>query len=165
MMAEIMDNRGLALPAPAQAAPLDPQFRPAILANRSFRQQWAGHGAPVRIALERGDGGVSRYDAEVAPESSLHAAGSFVFVERLLKFLLWSRGGRKIYFSGPAALGARLQAHFRDSPTGRFDADVMGRRIYEQPFEVTLVEASQMPPARETSAPLGRHWNGCRIGF
>ena len=153
------------LVAPALSPALDPEFRPAALANRAFRRSVEAGPVPVRIALERGDGGVSRFDFAVAEEGSPAAAGNFFCVERLVKFLLWSRGGWRLHFHGPAALGRRLLRHFQESPTGRFDAEVMGGRIYERPFEVSLVEAAEVPPARESSAPLGRHLNGCRIGF
>jgi predicted NBD/HSP70 family sugar kinase len=93
------------------------------------------------------------------------AAGNFIYLERLLKFLLWSRGGCQIYFAGPPDLGARLQRHYREAVTGKFDAWIMGAKIYEKPFRVSLVEARELPAEREITAPLGRHLNGCRIGF
>jgi hypothetical protein len=39
----------------------------------------------------------------------------------------------------------------------------MGERIYERPFSV--VTTKDLPPPRATTTPLGRHWNGCRVGF
>jgi predicted NBD/HSP70 family sugar kinase len=39
----------------------------------------------------------------------------------------------------------------------------MGDRIYERPFAV--VTTRDLPPPRANTTPLGRHWNGCRIGF
>src|SRR5207247_162199 len=71
----------------------------------------------------------------------------------------------KVYFHGPADLGRRLQAHYRETERGRFDARLMGERIYEKPFEVVLVSAEEMPEAHERAASLGRHLDGCRIGF
>src|SRR5690606_14611587 len=84
-------------------------------------------------------------------------------VERFIKFLLWSRGGWKVYFDGPAELHARLVDHYQNTNTGRFDAEIMGGRIYERSFAV--VHTREVPPPRESSAPLGRHLDGCRIGF
>jgi len=81
----------------------------------------------------------------------------------MLKFLLWSRGGWRVHFDGPPDLGARLAQYYKDTPTGRFDANIMGERIYERPFAV--VTTKDLPPPRATTTPLGRHWNGCRIGF
>jgi predicted NBD/HSP70 family sugar kinase len=162
-----LSNQGLPLipPAPDLTPALDPDFRPAILATRAFQRSLGRDAVRIQIALERGDGGVSRFDATVAAPQSPAASGNFTFLERTVKFLLWSRGGWKIHFSGPIDLGRRLQAHFEETPTGRFDADVMGGRIYEKPFTVALVPPQEMPSARETSTPLGRHLEGCRIGF
>jgi len=158
-------NHGLALVPPAVVPVLDPDFRPAVLANRAFRQAAARQPVRVSIALERADGGVSRFDTVVAGASLPESAGNFVVVERLVKFLLWSRGGWKVHFSGPAELGRKLQSHYHDTATGKFDAELMGRKIYEKPFEVVLVSPEQIPAAKEMTAPLGRHLDGCRIGF
>jgi hypothetical protein len=157
-------RNGLKLVGPRVVPVLDPDFRPAVLANRAFREAARRQPVPVRIALERADG-VSVFDTLVAGANLPEAAGNFAYVERLVKFLLWSRGGWKVWFNGPADIGRRLQRHFAETPTGRFDADLMGRRIYERPFEVALADAGNVPAARESTAPLGRHWNGCRFGF
>jgi len=157
-------RNGLKLVRPRVVPVLDPDFRPAVLANRAFREAARRKPVPVRIAVERADG-VSVFETLVADASLPEAAGNFAYVERLVKFLLWSRGGWKVWFSGPDNIGRRLQRHFVESPTGRFDADLMGRRIYERPFEVALADAGSFPAPCESAAPLGRHWNGCRIGF
>ena len=165
MKNDVTNNNGLSLVRPAIAPALDPDFRPAVLANRAFRQAAERQPVAVSLALERADGGVSRFDTVVADASLAESAGNFMVVERLVKFLLWSRGGWKVHFCGPAELGHQLQAHYRETATGRFDAELMGGKIYEKPFEVVLVSAEQMPAAKEMTAPLGRHLDGCRIGF
>ena len=48
---------------------------------------------------------------------------------------------------------------------GKFDAWLMGEKVYQRPFEVVLTTPDRLPPESEPSAPLGRHWNGARIGF
>ena len=159
-------DSGLAEAAPAVAPILDPGFCPAALATRSFQRALGPAGVPIELAIERGDGGVSRWSTRVAAPSSGLAAQNFFQLERLVKFLLWSRGGWRIHFHGPMELGRQLDRHFRETGTGRFDAELMGRRIYEKPFEVRLLESpSDLPAAHESSAPLGRHLDGCRIGF
>jgi len=77
--------------------------------------------------------------------------------------LLWSRGGFRVHVDGPAALVERLKRHFESTPSGRFDADLMGQRVYEKPFEVRATQ--EPPPEKATTTPLGRHLDGCRIGF
>jgi len=154
----------LILPAPKVQPPLDAAFRPAALAQRAFAAQAASAGpAKARLALEQADGSVFHFETPVLPENAPGATHNFFFVERLLKFLLWQRGGFRVYFDGPATVGRQLQDYFKTTPTGKFDADIMGTRIYGQPFEVVLTR--DIPPARANTTPLGRHLGGCRIGF
>ena len=166
-MSSVDQNRGLSLVRPKVPPRLDPDFRPAVLANRSFRAavEKSGGVVPLLIALERADGSVSRHDTIIAPAGHPAAGGNLTYVERLLKFLLWSRGGYRIYMTGPEELARELQRHYAESPTGKFDAQIMGDKIYEKPFEVRRVAPEQVPPAREITAPLGKHLEGCRIGF
>lgn len=158
-------NEGLKLAAPRVTPVLDAAFRPAALANRAFRKavEESGSPVPVRIALEQADGSILRFETAVLPEGHPEAKGNFIYVERWLKFLLWSRGGWRVHFKGPTSIHSFLRDHYQNNPAGRFDAEIMGGRIYEKPFEIHL--AQDLPPARESTAPLGRHLDGCRIGF
>jgi predicted NBD/HSP70 family sugar kinase len=144
---------------------LDPAFRPAVLVNRAFRQaaQARGQPIPVRFALEQADGSVFHHATQLIPVASPLSPANSGHVQRLVKFLLWSRGGFRFYWDGPPQLGEQLRQHFTTTPTGRFDADLMGNRVYERPFEVICTQ--NLPPQRAATQPLGRHLNGCRIGF
>lgn len=128
-------------------APLDADFQPAVLAARRHRRQAA---VPLVIALEREGGRVSRYETVVNPDAPAAARS----IDRLVKFLLWARGGWRLYLDGPRAVGERVTV--RD-----FDRQIM-ERIYERPFEIVLGAA---PPAQEAVARLGGHRDGCRLGF
>src|SRR5438045_3535899 len=110
-------NQGLDLPAPRLSPVLDPSFRPAILANRAFNQQVRGshNPTPIGLALEQTDGTVSHFHAQVFALDHPKASANFIFIERLVKFLLWSRGGFRIHFNGPAPLAEKLSAHYRDT--------------------------------------------------
>jgi predicted NBD/HSP70 family sugar kinase len=157
-------NSPSALPllAPKVAAILDPAFRPIALANRAFLSEIGG-GTPIGLGVEQADGSLFHYRTKIAPEGHRRAAGNFIFVERLCKFLLWSRGGFRIHFEGPKNLAEQLANYYKRTATGKFDAQIMGERIYEKPFEVVAVQ--QLPAERASSTPLGRHLDGCRIGF
>jgi len=144
--------------------PLDGAFRPAVLAHRAFREAIASDRLPLRIALERGEGDVSVFDTWIAAAARPEAAGNFHVVERLVKFLLWSRGGWKVSVSDPV-IAEQLQRHYRETAPGRFDAMLMGKKIYDRPFSVDPVPLDRFPAAQENTAPLGRHWQGSRIGF
>ncbi|HUD48188.1 MAG TPA: hypothetical protein VMR33_15255 [Candidatus Baltobacteraceae bacterium] len=149
---------------PRIVPPLDPDFRPAALGHRAFAAEADVPGGPrIRIALEQADGSLFRFDRRILPAAHPASEANFFFLERLIKFLLWSRGGFRVYFDGPAELGARLRLRFEETATGRFDAAIMGEKIYGRPFEVVVT--SDVPPPRASSQALGRHLQGCRIGF
>lgn len=158
-------SHGLPLIRPRVTPVLDAEFRPAVLATHAFvaAAKATKHALPVRLALEQTDGLIYHFNTVIFPESAPPAAGNYTHLERILKFLLWSRGGWRIYFDGPAALAARLAAHYRDDATGRFDSDMVGAKMFDHPLEV--VNTKDIPPERAHSKPLGRHLGGCRIGF
>ena len=162
---QLNENNGLPLIAPRLTPVLDPSFRPAVLANRAFRALVCScrDAVRVRLALEQASDIVFRFETGVLPEAHPQAAGNAFYLERFVKFLLWSRGGRRIYFDGPQKLAEQLAAHYRDTISGRFDSEMVGRRMFDQPLEIICTK--DMPPARSKTRPLGRHLEGCRIGF
>ena len=150
---------------PAIIAPLDPGFFPASLFTQKYRELVSGAGGvPLRLALERGDGSISTFRTSVVPLSARHVAATLLYVERIVKFLLWQRGGWRVYVGGPSHIGEHIQAVY--SPTGarKFDFEFMSS-VYEHPFEVVVTSAEAVPQAREVTMPLGRHLDGCRVGF
>ncbi|MFO7534510.1 MAG: ROK family protein [Kiritimatiellia bacterium] len=155
------------LPAPGIAPELEPAFRPAVLFNRAFRALTAATpGSPaVGLVLEQADGSRFRFETAVLPEAHPRSSDNLFFLERMIKFLLWSRGGHRLYLAAPASLTRRIREHFATTSTGKFDAEIMGSRIYEQPFEVVACSPDELPAPCETTKPLGRHLKGCRIGF
>ncbi len=151
---------------PVIVPPLDPGFRPASLANRTFRAAVAADGGtPLILGLERGDGSVSRFETAVFPEGHPKAEANLPHVERLLKFLLWQRGACTVHVGGPASVAAYLQECYRDGGTRDFDYHFMGGSVYEKPFTILSCAPDAVPAENETTRPLGRHLDGCRIGF
>ena len=158
-------NHGLPLIAPRVTPVLDPAFRPAVLANRAFARAVADFKAPVPVglALEQSPTSVSHLRTHVLPADHPQFEGNFIYLERLVKLMLWSRGGHRLYFQGPPALADKLRAYYCDTETGKFDANLVAERMFDHPFE--LVPVAELPPERHTTAALGRHLEGCRIGF
>jgi predicted NBD/HSP70 family sugar kinase len=151
--------------SPAVVPPLDPAFRPASLFNHKFRE-WVkeSKGVPLRLALERADGSISTYATDVLPSTSPEFSANLPYVERLIKFLLWQRGGWKLYVGGPAEIGRYIQESYRPNGIRQFDAEFMGG-VYEYPFTVVVTDPEKVPEEKETFIALGRHLDGCRIGF
>jgi predicted NBD/HSP70 family sugar kinase len=135
---------------PSVIAPLDGGFLAAAFAHHRARGPAS---LPLVIGLEREAGGLSRYETVVDPS----VPGALQYVERLVKFLLWARGGWKIHFGGLRAIGERLRMR-------KFDTELMSR-VYERPFEIALMKPEDVPAEKEISVALGGHLDGCRIGF
>jgi predicted NBD/HSP70 family sugar kinase len=137
------------------------------LANRAFRQEVAasGAGVPLIIALERSDGAVSRYETVAFPDGHLRAAANLFYAERIVKFLLWARGGWKVTIGGPTAIGEHIRSIYSPDGARRFDYHFMGEQVYQHRFTVVSCRAEEVPPASEAGQPLGRHLDGYRIGF
>ena len=155
----------LPLVAPRVIPVLDPGFRPAVLAVRAFRSLVDGTGSsvPVRIALEQTDGSVFHFETQILPESHPQASANVAYAERFVKFLLWARGGWRIYVDGPESLAAGLTSHYSQTEAGRFDAHFVGELVFDHRLEV--VRTRDLPPEHSLTKPLGRHLEGCRIGF
>ncbi len=145
---------------------LDPHFKPAAITNRLYRERVAAAGSLDRsrllIAIERENGLVGRHDLEVVGESD---AETHRYVERHLKFLLWSQGGCHVFLHGPKGLTERLVVAYSPGGDRAFDAETM-ERAYGRPLQISVVEsADAMPEARQSEQSIGGHLDGCRIGF
>jgi predicted NBD/HSP70 family sugar kinase len=157
----------LKLVRPKFAPPLDPDFRPAVLAHHAFRKEVAdsGVGVPLVLGLERAEGEVSRFETQVFPEGHPQAGANFMYAERLVKFLLWQRGGWKVYVGGPRSVGEHVCQTYAPDGARKFDYHFMGKDVYEHTFTVIPCAAAEVPPSCEAGQSLGRHLDGCRIGF
>lgn len=146
------------------APPLDPGFVPASLFNREFRKLCASGGVPLKLALERADGSISTFSTQVVTGDSRSIALSQRYIERIVKFLLWQRGGWKVYVGGPSVIGEYIKSAYTAGGARAFDAEFMGG-VYEHPFTVVVTDAGKVPDEKETTTPLGRNLDGCRVGF
>ena len=154
------------LARPRVAPPLHPEFAPAALANRAYLKavRESGHSAPLVIALERGDNSVSVYWTECFEEDASSASLNLPVAERLVKMLLWQRGGWRVIVGGPRSVGQHIRQVYSPEGARAFDAEFMGG-VYEHPFTVEITDADKVPKASEGTVPLGGHFDGCRIGF
>ena len=153
--------------APRLRPALDPEFLPAPLWNRAYRELVARdpRARPFAIVLGRPDGAVFRHDSRVLSAGHPAAALTLRYAERLLKFLLWMKGGPQVLVAGADEIAAALAKIY--SPTGAraFDHDFMGQKIFGRAFSVEVSSFDALPATVETSLPMGRNLGGCRIGF
>jgi predicted NBD/HSP70 family sugar kinase len=148
---------------PSIAAPLDPAFQPAVVFNRNYvqRAKLSGSAVPLVLGLERENGLVSRYETLVLAEPD---AETLRYVERIVKFLLWARGGWKLHYGGPKKIGEFIRKTYSARGARKFDCEMMGRS-YNKPFQVALKAPAQVPANKEMQVAAGGHLKGYRIGF
>ena len=144
-------------------APLDPGFQPAILVNRHYlaATKKSGRALPLVVGLERDSGLVSRFETVVRPEAD---AETLRHVERIVKFLLWSRGGWKLFIGGPRAIGEFIRKTYSMRGARMFDCEMM-EIAYGKKFQVVITSPGKVPANREMQVAAGGHLKGCRIGF
>jgi predicted NBD/HSP70 family sugar kinase len=143
--------------------PLDPGFQPAVLVNRNHvaSAKKSGQTVPLVIGLERECGLVSRFETVVRSRTD---AETLRYVERIVKFLLWARGGWKLHICGPKAIGEALRKTYSPRGARKFDCDLMGK-AYGKTFQVDVTTPGKVPANRDMEVAAGGHLQGCRIGF
>ncbi len=137
---------------------LDEGFYPLARFNRAFLETAK---QPVSVAVERADGQMATCHTFIHGTPELEQADCY-YIDRLVKTLLWAKGGFKIYVSGSEAIYAYLKAAYSEGGSRDFDRDFMAG-IFERPFEVVQVET--VPEAKDSPKAMGGHLEGCRIGF
>ena len=146
-------------------APLDPGFMPMAVVYRDFEAAVKAEGGEkLTIGLERNNGLTSIFTVEVFKDGTGHDEENHDFVERIVKTLLWARGGYKIIIAGSKVIADRIKEDYSKGGIRAFDSEFMAD-VYEAPFQVIHVPFENAPVANEKAAPVGRHLDGCRIGF
>ena len=137
---------------------LDPGFIPLHKFNEAFLKTAE---KPVAVAVERESGlmAVCRTFIHGTPEMQ---KADHYYLNRLVKTMLWMKGGFRIYVSGDADSFEYLKAAFSDGGEQDFDVHFMAK-VYEHPFEVVCVD--QIPEEKDSPKAMGGHLEGCRIGF
>ena len=137
---------------------LDPEFFPVLRFNQAFLRTAQ---KPMSVAVERDRGQVAVCNTRIHGTPEWFEADCY-YMDRLVKSLLWMKGGWKVYVAGDEAIGKYLQQTYSLTGARAFDADFMAG-VYERPFEVVLCD--QAPAEHDVSQAIGRHMDGCRIGF
>ena len=91
---------------PKVVCELDPAFVPASLWNKAYREavNAAADKLDIVIALKRANGAVSTFKTAIFKHEGENAALNFKYVERIVKFLLWMKGGYQVVIAGCDAL-------------------------------------------------------------
>ncbi|MDR0535744.1 MAG: hypothetical protein LBG65_05285 [Puniceicoccales bacterium] len=147
----------------------DPGFVPAVLWRRAYRElaSRTPGAAPLALSLSRPDGTASTFRLFCLPFTAEFAALNKMFIERTVKFLLWARGGNRVWLCGlhANAVAAMLREAYRPGGERAFDYDFV-QKLFDTGLEIAVVrDESEFPPEVASHLPLGRNLDGCRIGF
>jgi len=145
-------------------AKLDPQFQPLSLVCREMREATKENGQDLVIGIERNKGYLTTYKTRIFQDGTGHDDENFRFVERMVKALLWVTGGFKVIIAGSEVVGNKIKEAYTYEGLRAFDVEFM-ERVYETKFEVEVRDIKDAPVDKSAAAPVGRHLDGCRIGF
>lgn len=161
-----MSGKLLSLVKPKIQLPLDDNFRPAALWNRTFLESVnnSGESIPLSIGIVKEDDYVLVYKTWVFSDEAGFDSSNYRYVERLVKTLLWIYGGYKIIIGGSKKIGKYIKNVYSLDGERAFDVKFMSG-IYEKPFTVETMDVDKIPSVKEKSMALGGHLKGCRIGF
>jgi len=142
------------------APKLDPTFVPFGVWAEAYLK---GAGKPIAIAVEREKGKVSVHHTKIYGTAEM-AAADYRYVERYVKFLLWSIGGFRVFVCGCDDIAAKLKAAYTPEGDRHFDHEFVGQ-LYEREIEIVALPLEECPAQNEKAQPMGGHMDGCRIGF
>lgn len=143
---------------------LDKDFMPLKAYTDAYKASVLENGGkPLAIAIERNGGQVSVHEIEVHTDEQ-YLAMDCQFVERLVKFLLWMKGGYKVIICGSDAIADYVESAYKVGGAREFDALFM-ERVFEKPFVVESVTIDNCPEAHEDAVQVAGNLSGCRIGF
>ncbi len=131
---------------------LDPDFIPFGVWMKEYLKE-AAH--PIKIAVEREDGLISMRESFI--RTGDFAEADLRYVERLVKFELWSIGGFRVYICGADDIAEKLAEAY--SPTGarQFDYGFVGD-VYEKPLEVLAVSEADFPASMSLPSRSAATW-------
>lgn len=118
---------------------------------------------PIAIAVERDGGQVSVRHTFIHGTSEM-AGADYRYVERMVKFLLWSIGGFRVSICGCTEIAQQMAKDYSAEGKRAFDYDFF-HKLYEVNLEILDLPLEGCPAMNEAAKPLGGHMDGCRIGF
>ena len=118
---------------------------------------------PISIAVERDRGRVPVHHTFIHGTPEMRDA-DYRYVERYVKFLLWSIGGFKVSICGCPELTKRLQDAYTPTGERQFDCTFV-QQMYEKDLQILDLPLDACPAANEQAEPMGGNMDGCRIGF
>ncbi len=139
---------------------LEPQFIPFGVWRAAYLKDAK---KPIAIALERDKGRVSVHHTCIHGTPEM-AEADYRYIERYVKFLLWSTGGFRVSICGCSELAQKLKEAYKPGGDREFDFTFVNQ-LYERDLEILDLPLDACPESNEVAEPMGGNMDGCRIGF
>lgn len=139
---------------------LDPGFIPVEAFFRAYESKAKKR---LVIAIIGNEDVTSTYETKIYGTPDMWDGDCF-YVEKVVKFLLWARGGHTIAICGDPEIASHIHKVFSAKGQRSFDYNFM-KRVYEKDLEILSLSLDQVPQEKISSHHIGRNFNGCRIGF
>lgn len=145
---------------------LDQQFMPMAIYNRAYKEEVlkSNNIEHVKIALERTNGLISTYETIIFSEKENRKEDNLRYIERLIKTLLWLKGGWKLTIGGPKYLAEHIKTIYCVRGKRKFDAHFV-KRVFEKELEINNCSYELCPKENDISNAIGKNLDGYRIGF
>ena len=136
-------------------AVLDPQFQPmsVVLDEYAKAVSSAEEKSRLTIGVERNKGFVSTYALDIYADGTGHDDENYAIAERIIKTMLWTRGGWKVIVHGSKYIGEKLAADYCAGGEHEFDANFM-TRVYEKPFDAKMIISCSEEAAEVENADI-----------
>ncbi len=139
---------------------LEPEFVPMGAYMDAYVK---GATQPIAIAVYRENGNVSVYDTKIYGTDEMFE-DDLLYVERIVKFMLWAAGGFRVVICGSTKIYEALKDLYRFGGRQNFDVKTMSD-VYESEFSIENLPYEEKPQTKATPKSVGGHVDGCRIGF
>jgi len=143
----------------------DEHFRPMYLFVKAFEANVAKSTYPVsvQIAVKRDHDQVAVYKKLIFNENDDNSKNNYLYIERLIKTILWLKGGYEVLYRGPKSLFLQLHEDYNQK-SRVFDRDFMSK-VYQKRFVIKYEDNDEFYVEKETRIEQSRNLDGNRIGF
>lgn len=143
----------------------DENFQPMYLFVKAFESNVAKSTYPVsvQIAVKRDNDQVAVYKKLIFNEKDDNSKYNYLYIERLIKTVLWLKGGYEVLYRGPKSLFLQLHEDYNQK-NRVFDRDFMSK-VYQKPFVIKYEDNDEFYVEKETRIEQSRNLDGNRVGF
>jgi predicted NBD/HSP70 family sugar kinase len=141
-------------------------FQPVVLSAKRFvlDAKSQKEAIPILIGTERSDNSITHFETVVCTHTPSWLKRSKNYLERIIKFLLWSYGASTVYIGGSLELADYIKSVYSINGARKFDVDFM-TQIFGTPFSVTGCSIDEIPKQWQNTKTLGHQLDGYRVGF